>query len=83
MSIVVVALCFSKVYVTLTNPSATRPTHDPSIDTFRVEYLAGPSLVLALVFNVTNAIGFTYACVPLNPRCLPLLLAPALSRQAD
>ena len=51
MSIVVVALCFSKVYVTLTNPSATRPTHDPSIDTFRVEYLAGPSLVLALVFN--------------------------------
>ena len=29
-----------------------------------------PIVVLALVFNVTNAIGFTYACVPLNPRCL-------------
>jgi len=28
-----------------------RPTQDPSIDTFRVEYLAGPSLVLALIFN--------------------------------
>ena len=51
MNVVVVALCFSKVYVTLTNSSATRPTHDPSIDTFRVEYLAGPSLILALIFN--------------------------------
>ena len=28
-----------------------RPTHDPSIDTFRVEYLAGPCVLLALVFN--------------------------------
>ena len=51
MSIVVVALCFSKVYVTLTNPSATRPTHDPSIDTFRVEYLLGPCVLLSLIFH--------------------------------
>lgn len=29
----------------------SRPTHDPSIDTFRVEYLVGPALVLGLVFN--------------------------------
>ncbi|KAF9012679.1 ER lumen protein retaining receptor-domain-containing protein [Cyathus striatus] len=28
-----------------------RPTHDPSIDTFRIEYLLGPCLVLALIFN--------------------------------
>ncbi|KAI0048835.1 ER lumen protein retaining receptor [Auriscalpium vulgare] len=28
-----------------------RPTHDPSIDTFRAEYLLGPSFVLALLFN--------------------------------
>ncbi|TDL23097.1 ER lumen protein retaining receptor [Rickenella mellea] len=28
-----------------------RPTHDPAIDTFRVEYLVGPSLILALIFN--------------------------------
>nr|ACZ59475.1 HDEL sequence binding protein [Flammulina velutipes] len=28
-----------------------RPTHDPSIDTFRVEYLLGPCFVLALIFN--------------------------------
>jgi len=28
-----------------------RPTHDPAIDTFRVEYLLGPSFVLSLIFN--------------------------------
>ncbi|EIM80756.1 ER lumen protein retaining receptor [Stereum hirsutum FP-91666 SS1] len=28
-----------------------RPTNDPSIDTFRIEYLLGPSAVLALIFN--------------------------------
>jgi ER lumen protein retaining receptor len=27
------------------------PTHDPSIDTFRVEYLVGPSFILGLLFN--------------------------------
>ncbi|KLO11079.1 ER lumen protein retaining receptor [Schizopora paradoxa] len=30
-----------------------RPTQDPSIDTFRLEYLLGPSVVLALIFNYT------------------------------
>lgn len=30
-----------------------RPTQDPSIDTFRLEYLVGPSVVLALIFNYT------------------------------
>ncbi|KIP03715.1 hypothetical protein PHLGIDRAFT_110488 [Phlebiopsis gigantea 11061_1 CR5-6] len=28
-----------------------RPTHDPSIDTFRVEYLLGPCVLLGLLFN--------------------------------
>jgi len=28
-----------------------RPTHDPSIDTFKIEYLLGPSFFLALIFN--------------------------------
>jgi len=28
-----------------------RPTHDPSIDTFRIEFLVGPAFVLALIFN--------------------------------
>jgi hypothetical protein len=27
------------------------PTHDPAIDTFKVEYLAGPAFVCALIFN--------------------------------
>ncbi|EED83913.1 predicted protein [Postia placenta Mad-698-R] len=28
-----------------------RPTNDPSIDTFRVEYLVGPCVILALLFH--------------------------------
>jgi len=28
-----------------------RPTHDPSIDTFKVEYLVGPTLILGFIFN--------------------------------
>jgi ER lumen protein retaining receptor len=27
-----------------------RPTHDPNLDTFKVQYLLGASAVLALVF---------------------------------
>jgi ER lumen protein retaining receptor len=27
------------------------PTHDPAIDTFRAEFLVGPSLLLALIFH--------------------------------
>jgi ER lumen protein retaining receptor len=30
---------------------ACRPTHDPAIDTLRLEYLIGPTAVLALIFN--------------------------------
>jgi hypothetical protein len=28
-----------------------RPTHDPSIDTFKIEYILAPCLVLSLLFN--------------------------------
>ncbi|EJD08105.1 ER lumen protein retaining receptor [Fomitiporia mediterranea MF3/22] len=28
-----------------------RPTHDPSIDTFRIEFLVGPAFLLALIFH--------------------------------
>ncbi|KAH7883238.1 ER lumen protein retaining receptor-domain-containing protein [Phlebopus sp. FC_14] len=28
-----------------------RPTHDPSIDTFKIEYLLGPCFFLSLIFN--------------------------------
>jgi ER lumen protein retaining receptor len=31
--------------------SFLRPTQDPGIDTFRVEFLLGPSALLALIFN--------------------------------
>ncbi len=31
--------------------SPNRPTHDPSIDTFKIEYLIGPCLILGLIFN--------------------------------
>lgn len=27
------------------------PTHDPSIDTFKIEYLLGPCLLLSLIIN--------------------------------
>lgn len=33
-----------------------RPTHDPSIDTFRIEYLLGPCIILALIFNYAFAV---------------------------
>lgn len=29
----------------------SRPTHDPSIDTFKIEYLLGPCVILGLIFN--------------------------------
>jgi len=31
--------------------SQIRPTHDPSIDTFKIEYILAPSLILGLIFN--------------------------------
>src|ERR1700731_4608713 len=35
----------------LLTSSLCRPTHDPAIDTFRVEFLLGPCIVLALLVN--------------------------------
>lgn len=32
-------------------PQPHRPTNDPSIDTFRVEYIVVPSVILSLIFN--------------------------------
>ena len=29
----------------------SRPTHDPSIDTFKIEYILAPCLILSLLFN--------------------------------
>lgn len=41
-----------------------RPTQDPAIDTFRLEYIIGPSIVLGLIFNYK-------LCVPgrISGRC--------------
>ncbi|KAH9047333.1 ER lumen protein retaining receptor [Lactarius hengduanensis] len=41
----------SSVYTLFLMKVRFRPTNDPSIDTFRVEYLVGPALILALIFN--------------------------------
>lgn len=41
----------STVYILYLMKFKFRPTQDPSIDTFRVEYLVGPCIVLSLLFN--------------------------------
>ncbi|KAF7798976.1 hypothetical protein EIP86_010205 [Pleurotus ostreatoroseus] len=41
----------SSVYILYLMKFKFRPTQDPSIDTFRVEYLLGPAVVLSLLFN--------------------------------
>ncbi|KAG8221260.1 legume-like lectin family-domain-containing protein, partial [Butyriboletus roseoflavus] len=41
----------SSCYILYLMKSRFRPTHDPSIDTFKIEYLLGPCLFLALIFN--------------------------------
>ncbi|KIM40420.1 hypothetical protein M413DRAFT_446596 [Hebeloma cylindrosporum] len=41
----------SSVYILYLMKFKYRPTHDPSIDTFKVEYLLGPCFIFALIFN--------------------------------
>ncbi|KAI0795140.1 ER lumen protein retaining receptor-domain-containing protein [Abortiporus biennis] len=41
----------STCYVLYLMKYVYRPTHDPSIDTFKVEYLVGPCIILGLIFN--------------------------------
>jgi len=41
----------SSVYILYLMKYKYRPTHDPSIDTFKVEYLVGPCVIFALIFN--------------------------------
>jgi len=50
----------SSVYILYLMRIKFRPTHDPSIDTFRVEYLVGPCILLSLIFNY----GYTILEVP-------------------
>ncbi|KAF8504623.1 ER lumen protein retaining receptor [Russula emetica] len=46
----------SSVYILYLMKVRFRPTNDPSIDTFRVEYLVGPAFVLGLLFNYSYSI---------------------------
>jgi len=41
----------SSAYILYLMKVRFRPTNDPSIDTFRVEYVVGPCLLLSLIFN--------------------------------
>ncbi|KAH7334767.1 ER lumen protein retaining receptor [Rhizoctonia solani] len=41
----------SSIYILYLMKFKYRSTNDPSIDTFKIEYLLGPSVVLALIFN--------------------------------
>ncbi|CDU22293.1 probable ERD2-ER lumen protein-retaining receptor [Sporisorium scitamineum] len=41
----------SSIYVLYLMKVKFRPTHDPAIDTIRLEYLMGPAFVLALLFH--------------------------------
>ena len=46
----------SSVYILYLIKYRFRPTQDPSIDTFRVEYLLGPAVLLALIFNYSFSV---------------------------
>ncbi|KAF5354884.1 hypothetical protein D9756_005687 [Leucocoprinus leucothites] len=40
-----------RISTELTRPVTFSPTNDPSIDTFKIEYLVGPCFILSLIFN--------------------------------
>ncbi|PWN89839.1 putative ERD2-ER lumen protein-retaining receptor [Acaromyces ingoldii] len=44
----------SSVYILYLMRIKFRPTHDPAIDTIRLEYLMGPAAVLAILFHYRN-----------------------------
>ncbi|KAN0125754.1 ER lumen protein retaining receptor [Russula decolorans] len=46
----------SSVYILYLMKVRFRPTNDPSIDTFRVEYLVAPAVILGLIFNYSHSI---------------------------
>ncbi|KAH9965418.1 ER lumen protein retaining receptor [Russula dissimulans] len=46
----------SSIYILYLMKLRFRPTNDPSIDTFRVEYLVGPAFLLGVIFNYSYSI---------------------------
>ncbi|KAG6381972.1 ER lumen protein retaining receptor-domain-containing protein [Boletus reticuloceps] len=41
----------SSCYILYLMKNRFRPTHDPSVDTFKIQYLLGPCFLLSLIFN--------------------------------
>jgi len=50
----------SSVYILYLMRVRFRPTNDPSIDTFRIEYLVAPCVILSLIFNY----GYNWLEIP-------------------
>jgi len=46
----------SSIYILYLMKVRFRPTNDPSIDTFRVEYLVGPAFLSGIIFNYSYSI---------------------------
>jgi len=46
----------SSIYILYLMKLRFRPTNDPSIDTFRVEYLVGPAFLFGVIFNYSYSI---------------------------
>ena len=59
----------TSVYILYLMKGPFRPTHDPNLDTFKVEYLLIASFVLSLIFNY----AFTFSEVSLVFQSIPQL----------
>ncbi|CAO1616681.1 unnamed protein product [Parajaminaea phylloscopi] len=52
----------SSLYIVYLMKVKFRPTHDPAIDTIRLEYLMGPCLLLALIWHFRDGNFFVEVC---------------------
>jgi hypothetical protein len=50
----------SSAYIVYLMHFKYKPTQDPAIDTFKVEYLLGPCALLALVFNYKLSVDYLH-----------------------
>ena len=63
-----------------------RPTHDPAIDTFRIEYLIGPSAILALIFNYNFTfveVLWSFSIILESVAIIPQLFMPQRTGEAE
>lgn len=68
ISVMKVLFLASQTYVIVLMTGRFRPTNDSKIDMFRIEYLLGGSLIMALIFNY----AFTFSEV--GPGCTSAML---------